>query len=149
MNFDEIRPFLSGVIGAIISLFLARVFSKWLPKTYNGKPKEKLKGEYGLKIKVANILAFIGISIGFSLYFFNCLPRNDWRGIGVGFGLMSMLPMFWLIGSSISNGLPSVKESFAAFAICQNTPFILLYGFMIFCSLIGIVAIVSLFISPT
>jgi len=148
MSIDEIRPFFSGIVAAIISFLLAHFLLKWLPNSYDGKPKRVLKDEYGLKIKISNLLAILGINIGFSLYFFNCLPQSDWRGIGVGFGLMSMLPMLWLVGSSISNGVHSIKEAFAAFAICQNTPYMLLYGSMIFFIVVGVIAITSLLVSP-
>jgi len=47
---------------------------------------------------------------------------HDWRGLGIGFGLMSFLPVAYIAAANISHGTERIKEAMVAFVIDQKTP---------------------------
>lgn len=130
MDFDTIRPFVSGLIGATIAGWLAVKVAGRLPYAKNTAKQRALVDEERLTIRYANIGAGIGLGIGLMFYFGGFLDRNDWRGIGVGGGLMGLLPLLVIVGRNLHGGIQSIKNGFVAFAISQKTPVFLLLLFM-------------------
>ena len=94
---ENFRPVVTGIIGAIISFCLAYLMCKFFPDLYSENSLSKLRRKYGKKVRIANVLSGIGFVMGVSAYFLKLIPRNDWRGIGLAFGLMAILPFLYLL----------------------------------------------------
>src|SRR5690606_18476605 len=68
MDFDSIRPVISGLIGASVAVWLTSRWQKSLPKHLAGKSNEDLARRHKLAVLVANALFFIGLGIGLAMY---------------------------------------------------------------------------------
>ena len=55
MQFEDIRPVLSGIVGGLVAMGLYRLWAKWLPKGSNGKPTEALRLQYRAERRVPMI----------------------------------------------------------------------------------------------
>jgi len=64
----HIQPFISGLMGGIISLLIGVLISKWTPKSFNEKSAECLLEENKASILVANLTFWIGILSTLFLY---------------------------------------------------------------------------------
>lgn len=140
----EMRPLLSGIIGAIIAFLLARVLCKSFPDYYSEERLENVRSEYGTLSRFLNFLSAFGFSSGLSLYYLDMLPRNDWRGFGVALGLTATLPLLFLTIIVARRGINRAFNVLNAFARIQHTPRILIYSVLLFFLLTGIVAVYSL-----
>jgi hypothetical protein len=129
VEFDEIRPILSGLAGAIIASALVSFWTRRLPETFNAKPREVLLREQRPAVWSANALFLMGILLGLAMYQFGGFAQNDWRPLGIGFGLASVLPLGALTVIPLLSGR-SVAEAFVAFAWGQGTPLWVTYGIM-------------------
>lgn len=148
MTFEEIRPFISGAVGAIVTLGLMKLWSRFVPASYGYKDADRLWRENRWRIWIANTIAFSSILLGIAVYWLGYFPKNDWRGFGLGFGAMAFFPIAWLFISSIHLGLRRTKESFVAYSISQKTPSILLYGIIVLASGLGFAATISTIKNP-
>jgi hypothetical protein len=72
------------------------------------------------------------------------MTKYDWRGLGVGLGLASFLPILYIIVKNITQGNEKMKEAIVAFVIDQKTPTKVLFAFMGVCLAGGVVSVVSL-----
>ncbi|GAA5496018.1 hypothetical protein Rhal01_02199 [Rubritalea halochordaticola] len=121
--------------------WIANRFADKIPRGSGKKSARLLHSENRSRIIVANILAGLGILFGIVLYILGVFPDHDWRGAGVGMGLMGLLPLLWMLVSTISQGKQRVRECFTAYAISQKAPPFLLYPVMGLFSAIGFIAI--------
>lgn len=133
MDFELMRPMISGVLGGLFAMIFCRALAGWIPQICNGKSAETILRENRVLILVANALFFCGILIGFALSQFGLLSDADWRAVALGLGggsaaALISLPLLATIRGS------SPKEAFVAFAISQNVPPILLYSVLILLS---------------
>jgi hypothetical protein len=149
VSFDTIRPVLSGIIGAIIAGWLVNKMARWVPAKVGTKGRKRLLQEHKSTIRVANGLALLGIGIGILCYWSGWLSRNDWRGAGLGAGLMSILPVGYMVITNAARGAEAIKECLVSYAIAQKTPVALLFGLMGFLIVAGIVSAVSLYMTDT
>ncbi len=130
MSFDDLRPVLSGIAGGAVAVWLGHRLSRWIPASLNGKTQERLLQEHRIAILVANVLAAAGFLGALSLYQWGGFARNDWRPIGLGFGLALTAPLIavpavsWIIGRSVSEGLVS-------YAVSQRMPIAVIYGLLL------------------
>ena len=121
MEFDSIRPVISGVIGGIIATWLASRWARNLPASYNFKSRNALFKEHRLAIWVANTLFFVGLFFGVALYRIGGFADTDWRPLLWGFGLASVLPLLALAVMPLVSGR-SIKEAYVAYALGQGSP---------------------------
>lgn len=128
MDFESVRPVISGLIGGVISVWLLRKFAKSVPETCGAKGADELVQENKSKILVSNILFFASLAGGVALYHFGYFERNDWRGLVLIFGLATVAPVLFLFLVSIGGGSQRVKETYVAYAIAQRVPLGVLYG---------------------
>ena len=144
MDFDTIRPIISGSIGGVIAIFLYNKWSKDLPKSFNNKSRSQLIRENKGIIRTANILFILSIAAAFLVYKFGIINRNDWRGFAlfVGFGCFSPLICMYLF--YITRGSKRVGEAFVAYSISQRTPAKLLFIIMLLGSIAFFAAIGSI-----
>ena len=145
MSLDTIRPIVSGIIGAVIAGWLFTKWARWVPVKVGAKGRERLLNEHRRTIRVANALAFSGILIGLLCYWSGWLSRNDWRGLGLGAGLMALLPIAYMAVTCAARGPEAIKECLVTYAISQKTPTGLLFGLMALMIMAGVVSAVSLF----
>jgi hypothetical protein len=82
------------------------------------------------RIFAANALFFLGITGAIFAYQQGYFPRNDWRPAGLGFGFACIAPVLFLYLSALNGGSRRIQEAFAAYAISQKTPPMLLYGIL-------------------
>lgn len=129
MEFDSIRPVISGVIGGIIATWLTSRWARNLPETYNSKSRDMLLKQHRAAIWTANILFFAGLCFGVALYRIGSFASTDWQPLLWGFGLASVLPLLALAVISLASGR-SIRESYVAFALGQGSPLWATYGIL-------------------
>ena len=130
MDFDTVRPIISGLVGATIAGWLAIKWAGRLPSSKHPAKQRELVDQQRTILRCANVGAGIGIGSGLILYFGGFLSRYDWRGLGVAAGLMALLPVVVIVAGNLRGGLRSIKNGFLAYAIDQKTPVFLLYFLM-------------------
>jgi hypothetical protein len=130
MDFDTIRPVISGLIGATIAGWLAVKWAGKLPHAKSSSKQRSLVDNQRIILRCANIGAGLGIGAGLVLYFGGFLGRHDWRGLGLGAGLMALLPVVVIVFGNLRGGTESIKNGFLAYAIAQKTPVVLLFPLM-------------------
>ncbi len=129
MDFDSIRPILSGVAGGIIATWLTVRWSRNLPQEYNHKSKDVLFHQHRFSIWTANILFILGLFFGVALYDIGGYANTDWRPLGLGFGLASVLPLLSIGLISLTTGR-NPKEAYVAFSYGQGSPLWVTYGIL-------------------
>ena len=130
MDFDTIRPILSGLIGATIAGWLAVKWAKRLPHANNRSNQMRLAEDQRRVIRLANFGAGVGLATGLILYFGGYMDDNDWRGFGLTMGLTALLPMLVIIIGNLQGGIRQVRDGFAAYALAQKSPSALLFPIM-------------------
>ena len=130
MDFDTIRPIISGLIGATIAGWLAMKWAKRLPHANNRAKQKKLAKDQKGVIRFANIGAGIGLATGLILYLVGFLDSRDWRGFGLMMGLMALLPMLVIIIGNLRGGIRQICAGFSAYSLAQKTPSALLFPLM-------------------
>jgi hypothetical protein len=141
---EEFRPFVSGIIGALMAFLLSCALNKSFPDYYSGKSIENVKAEYGKQSRAIKFFSALGFSCGISLYFLDLIPRHDWRGFGLALGLTGTFPLLYLVYLVVvEKSLTGATDVLNAFARIQRTPRLLMYTMLFFFVLIGLVAISS------
>lgn len=126
MDFDHIRPILSGLIGAAVATWLARKWKRFLPAADSPSRQAHLLQMYKRTTRCANCLLGAGLLIPLCLYVSGVAANNDWRplalgmgGAGVGIALvMAAAPLV------VRGGKPA--DAFGAYSIAQKSPVIAL-----------------------
>jgi len=85
--------------------------------------------DHRVAIASGNVLFLAGLVIGISLYKFGDFANTDWRPLGLGFGLASVLPLVAIASVSLASGR-SVREAYVAFSWGQGTPSYVTYGIL-------------------
>jgi len=129
MEFDSIRPVISGVVGGLIATWLASRLARNLPATYNGRSRQQLLQKHRPAIWTANALFFVGLCSGLSLYMTGRFANTDWRPCLLGFGLASVLPLLAIGAVSFASGR-RLKEAYVAYALGQGSPLWATYGIL-------------------
>lgn len=122
----EHSPVVSGVIGGLIAMGLAWLWSGWLPKGKNGKSPEALKTQYRAELWLANAATGLGLLGALAMYAWGGFTSNDWRPLALGFGFAFSGPLAVVpLVARLRGGKPS--EAFIAYALAQKTPPLLLF----------------------
>ena len=134
------RPFFTGAIGGLLSLWLIRRWAPHVLQAYNSKTTEQVAAENRVGIIAGNVL-FIG-TILVGLYLFNSgqVPSNSWRHFFLLMGVALLAPVAAVLLPTFGKGRDRAVEAVVALAIAQRVP---LLGVV----LIGIVGIVCLTIA--
>jgi hypothetical protein len=143
MEFESVRPIVSGLIGGVVAVWIGRAWSKWVPTERARKPAAALVRENRVGIFVANALFFAGLIGGVLLYQLGYFPTNDWRALGLGFGFATTSPLIWLYVYSGISGR-AAKDVYVAYSISQKTPTMVFYGIIVLGVICFIAAITSL-----
>jgi hypothetical protein len=152
MSAEQIRSIGCGPIGAVISAIIASLifhwqvkrWTRWIPSEFANKKKNDLLKEYKNTNRIAKVFALVGVLIGLLFYINHWISDYDWRGLGVGAGLATFLPIAYIAVANIRRGSERIKEAMVAFVIDQKTPAYVLFVFMGLCFVGGVVSAVSL-----
>lgn len=150
MNIEHLRTLGRGPIGSIFSAIIASVvwhwqakrWSRWIPQKIGEKAREELLREQKTALRVARALMIAGFVIGAAL----CagkLGSDDWRILGIAFGVMPVLPIAYLSLANIKRGQSGIKEGMVAFAIDQKPLPLSCFGLWDVCFVLGVVSAVS------
>jgi len=131
MEFDSVRPIISGLIAATIAGWLAVKWAKRLPHAKNQAKQRKLAKEQKGVILAANVGAGIALATGLILYLGGILDNRDWRGLGLMMGLMAFLPSLVIVICNLRGGAGQIRDGFMAYSLAQKTPPILLFSLMV------------------
>ena len=129
MEFDSILPGLSGVAGGVIASWLVSYWSRRLPATYNFKSRAGLLRQHRAAVSTANVMFFVGLLFGVSLYWLGSYADTDYRPILWAFGLASVLPLIAISLVSLLFGR-NAKEAYVAFSWGQGSPIWATYGLL-------------------
>jgi len=129
MMYESIRPIVSGVLGAVVAVWLGRSWARWVPVECARKSASVLKKEHRVGILVANGLFLLGLLGAVFLYQPGYFARNDWRPAGLGFGVATTAPLAWLYTYAVVTGR-RVTEVYVAYSMSEQTPPRVLYGIM-------------------
>jgi len=127
MEFDSVRPILSGLAGAAIAGWLATRWARTLPHGYRSKSREQLLKDHRVAVYTANTLFLAGLFLGIGLYKLGGYESTDPWPMAIGFGVASAAPLLALVAIPSLSG-KSVKEAYVAFAWGQGTPIWATYG---------------------
>lgn len=122
----EHSPVVSGVLGALIAMGLAWLWSGWLPKGHKGKSQETLRARYRAEIWLANLATGVGILGTLAMYAWGGFASNDWRPFALGFGFALSAPLAVLPLVALMRG-GDAGEALVAYALAQKTPPLLLF----------------------
>jgi hypothetical protein len=156
MSAEQIRAIGCGPIGAILSAIIASLvfrwqvkhWTRWIPTKVGEKGKKQLIEENKNANRIAKAFGLLGISAGSLFYINHWISDYDWRGLGIGAGLMAFLPIAYILMANIMHGTERIKEAMVAFVIDQKTPTKVLFFFMGLCFVGGVVSAVSLLRKP-
>jgi hypothetical protein len=123
MEYEALRPIVSGLLGAGISVWLGRAWE------CARKSASTLKRQNRIGIVVANGLFLASLLGAIFLYQPGYFERNDWRPLGLGFGVATTAPLLWLCAYAFLTGR-RVKDVYVAYAMSERTPPVVLYGIM-------------------
>ena len=143
MEIESLRPVLSGVAGGIIATWLTSRWSRRLPSSHNGKSRGALLRQHRPAIWTANTLFFIGLIVGVALYQIAGFESTDWRPLGLGFGLASVMPLLAIFVVSIISGRDP-RGAYVAFSFGQGMPLWATYGLLGAGSVAFVFAVASL-----
>ncbi len=124
MEFDSIRPVISGLIGGVITI----AYAAWWERRRTSSQRfsdEELIGNYRMVSNAANFMFYCGIAVALALYFFMQFDSHDWRPLGLGVGggcLGSLLCLTFLPLLARQH----IGEAYSAFALMQKLPLWLL-----------------------
>ena len=156
MSAEQIRSIGCGPVGAVASAIVASLlfrwqvkkWDRWVPMKFGGKGRAELLAEHKTTLRVAKVLSCVGICIGLLCYMSGWLNHYDWRGLGLGVGLMSILLIGYIVAANVMRGPRAMKEILVTFVISERTPPGLLIGVMLLCFVGGLVSAISLLLRP-
>ena len=122
MDFDSIRPIISGLIGGVIAIWLGAKCARYLPHSKSVLKQEALVSSQRKVIRRANIGVGVSIFVGPILYFGGILDSQDWRGLGLMAGLAALLPLLIIVVSNFRGGTDGIQSGLNAFALSQKIP---------------------------
>lgn len=126
MDFDSIRPVISGLIGGAVAVWLGYKWKRFLPAAGRPSTQAHLTHTYARTTRCANWLFGLGIGCGLFMYWSGQAASNDWRPLGLGIG-GSMFGIVLLMGAAplvVRGGTWS--DAFRAYALAQKCPVVVL-----------------------
>lgn len=129
MDFESIRPALSGIIGGMVATWLVSYWSRRLPASYKSKSRQTILRQHRTAIWAANSLFFVGLFSGIALYWIGDFADTDHRPMLWAFGLASVLPLVAIGLVSLLSGRRAT-EAYVAFSWGQGSPIWATYGLL-------------------
>jgi hypothetical protein len=144
MSFETIRPILSGIAGALLAGWLTTKWARWVSVGVGRKGRERLLQEHKVTIRVANVLSFTGFLAALLCYWTGWLSDHDWRGLGLGAGLMAFLPIAFITVVFASRGPEMIKECLVTYAVSQKIPTVWFFTTLALLIIGGVISAFSL-----
>jgi len=119
-----------------------------MPSKCGAKEKAQLLKEYKTTNRIAKAFGLAGLSAASLFYIKHWISDDDLRGLGVGVGLATFLPVAYVVAANVLHGTERVKEALVAFVIDQRTPPQVLFVFIGICVIIGVICAISLLLQP-
>ena len=128
MDFDSIRPILSGAVGGAIAIWLGSRWQRRQPQ-HAQLSNDELLHSHRLAVYLASGVFFAGIIAGITMYAFADFAKNDWLplGLGVGGGCLASLLVLTIVPLVTGQ---SIRDAYAAFAISEKSSPTLVYGLL-------------------
>lgn len=145
MDFDTIRPIISGLVGGAIATYLCSKWAKDLPRSLGCKDQETLLRENKIAILAANTVFMASLIAAVAAYQLGYFHDNDWRGFGLFGGFAFFSPLLCLAGFSFTKTDVTITEAVSAYSINQKTPTWLLFSLFIAGAGLFFASIYSLF----
>jgi hypothetical protein len=118
MSADQIREIGKGPIGAYFSAMVAATIFHWqvkkwahrIPQRVGKKGRARLLREHQTELQIAKALSIAGICTPILCIKIGWLSNHDWRGLGIGVGLMCLLPLGYIVAANVLRGSEAIKE---------------------------------------
>lgn len=130
VNFDDIRPVFSGLVGGAIAVWLSNRLSRWMPSALDGKSAQALVDENRSAIRFANFASLFGILGVLVLYQLGGFAHNDWRPLALGLGFAFAAPLLVLPIVALATRT-NIRHCMVAYAISQGMPVAVIYGLLV------------------
>ncbi|TCZ80379.1 hypothetical protein [Lysobacter sp. N42] len=130
MEFDSIRPVISGLLGGTIASWLVARWARTLPSHYGAVPRESLLRRHRVAVYTSNGLFLGGLGFALWLYTAGGFAETDPRPMAIGYGIASTGPLLALTLISLVTGR-SIREAYVAFAWGQGSPIWATHGILV------------------
>lgn len=118
---DLLRIIAASLIGVWISVWLTnRCLQSVDIETEAAKGRQYFE-DHKARFIVANLLVYFSIALGIGAYLSGCIAESDWRGAGIIFAGIVILPLSWLSVTQLLKNDLRWKLMFMAFASSNNT----------------------------
>ena len=142
MDFDNIRPIVSGILGGAVALWLGSLWEGRQSRTAR-RSNERLLRSHRLAVYLASGCFFAGLLFGVTLYPLAGFAQTDWRPLGLGFGGGCLAALLVLTAMPVLTG-GRIRDAFAAFAVSERSPALFIYAILGGGVLAFLLALVSL-----
>jgi len=129
----------------MIAGWLTTKWARWVSVGVGRKGRDHLLQEHKVILRVANVLSLSGLLFTLPCYWSGWLSDHDWRGLGLGAGLMAFLPIGYITFVSASRGPDMIKECLVTYAISQKIPTAWFFAAMALLIVSGVISAFSLF----
>lgn len=122
MDFETIRPLLTGTAGGLFTLWLIRKWARFIPRAHRKKDAKQLLAEYRTSLIVANVLFFGAIFLGVYVFKAGLIPSNSWKHFALVAGVAILAPVAAVLIPVVGKGRDRIGEAIVAFAVAERTP---------------------------
>jgi hypothetical protein len=125
VTLDDMRPIVSGLVGAAIAIWFGRAMNRRIRSRLGANRVEALLESNCVTVRIANGMFAAGVLGGLAMYRVIGFADNDWRPLALGGGFAISAPLLVMVGSAILSG-KDPGESVLAYAVSQKIPAALL-----------------------
>lgn len=126
MDFDTLRPILSGLVGAAVAVWLAKKWKRFLPAARNPSKQAQLVRMYRFTTRCNNFLFGAGLVVPLGLYLSGVAADTDWRPAALGLGSAGVGIALVMASAPLVIRGGNAADAFRAYAIAQKSPVIAL-----------------------
>lgn len=139
MDWDAIRPVITGTIGGLLSLWVMKRWAPYVPQAYKDKSAKQLAAEYRFSIVLGKLLFGGTIVIGVVLFQAGYFPRTSWAHFFLMVGVAISAQLAVLLLPAVGKGRSKAVEALVAYAIAERVPLPVVAAI----ALIGVVCLAS------
>jgi nitrate reductase gamma subunit len=128
MEFDSIRPILSGVVGGIIAMVVGAWWKRSQPSEVRWARQAMLQAYKGT-VYLASFFVFAGIIAALLLYVYGDFEKSDLVPGALGFGGGCCAAILTLVVFPLASGR-NIRHAFIAFTQSEQAPASLVYAIL-------------------
>jgi hypothetical protein len=128
MDFQHLRPILSGLVGGLVAIGVGMWWQRRQPEKLR-RSRQLIFESHKVAVYLASFLCFAGLIAGLSLYQYAGFKNTDWVPLGLGFGGGVTAATLTLVILPLLTGR-SVRQAFIAFAESEQAPPVLIYAIL-------------------